>query len=339
MAHKLTEILQSPSPPFEKNGSSVAHRILECQNSLGECILYDDQRNQILWTDIYGKEFHTLDLTTGSHSFVTLPKMLCSFGLLHQGPGYLFGWEDGFQLFDPLTNTALSPLSRGEDVNPHKAPTRLNDGRCDPLGKRFICGGYYGDIEGMYMKVYKVERIPRQQQEEEEDDDDDESLLQLVHEPIVDEIQVTNSICWSPNGKIMYLADSPTRTIFQYDYDLENGNISNQRVFRKLDIGVPDGSCNDSEGNIWNAVWRGGDGQSFVQCSNPEGEVIYTVALPDNTSQLTCCCFGGPNLDVLFVSSANIHLDTQKEPFAGSVYAVKLGIKGRPETRFRISPS
>jgi L-arabinonolactonase len=182
----------------------------------------------------------------------------------------------------------------------------------------------------MQMKVYKVENFVNGQ------DENGVHVQHLTHEAIIDDIQVTNSICWSPDGKTMYLADSPTCTIFQHDYDVETGGISNKRIFRRLDVGVPDGSCNDSQGNVWNAVWRSGEGKSFVQCYNQDGDVIYTVELPDNTSQLTCCCFGGPNLDVLFVSSASINVDVEKEPFAGSLYAVKLGISGRRESRFHI---
>ena len=217
----------------------------------------------------------------------------------------------------------MSKYSVGEAVNPNQLPTRLNDGKCCPSGERFICGGYYGDIEGMYMKVYKVEA-----------ETDESGDISLKHEPVVEKIQVTNSMCWSPDRKTMYLADSPTATIFQHDYNMEKGELSNRRVLRKYNVGVPDGSCCDTEGNVWNAVWMDGERQSYVQCTNPEGEVIYTITLPDNSSQLTCCCFGGPDLDVLFISSANINIDMEKEPFAGSVYAVKLGVKGQIEPRF-----
>jgi len=273
-----------------------------------------------------GKKFHSLVLSSGAHSFEPLQKMLCAFGLREDGPGYIFAWEDGFQLYDATNGVALSKMSKGEDVNPNKLPTRLNDGRVDPTGKRFICGGYHGDIEGLYMKVYKVEMSSGEEE--------GELVLELAHEPVVDKIQVTNSICWSPDGKTQYLADSPTMTIFKHDYDQENGTLSNKQVLRKLDVGVPDGSCTDALGNVWNAVWRNGVGTSFLQCTDPSGELIYTVNVPDNNSQLTCCCFGGPDLDVLFVSSANINLDREKEPHAGCVYAVKLGVKGRPEKRF-----
>jgi len=136
------------------------------------------------------------------------------------------------------------------------------------------------------------------------------------------------------DGNTMYLADSPTSTIFKHDYDKERGSLSNRQVVRKLEVGVPDGSCVDSEGNIWNAVWRSGAGPSMVQCTDPStGGVIYTVKVPDATSCITCCCFGGPDLDVLFISTANIGLDREKEPNAGGVYALKLDVRGVPEKR------
>ncbi len=324
-AVKLQEILDTPAPSFKAGTSSIATRILDCHNILGECILYDEKTNAVLWEDIEGKQLHKLDLSTGEHAFHQYEKKLCAFALRNHGEdGYLFAWEDGFQLFDVENNKALSPMSDGEDVNPKKLPTRLNDGRVDPTGQRFICGGFYGDVEENYMKVFKCEMANSVDGE-----------LRLRHEPVVERIQVTNSICFSLDGDTMYLADSPTKTIFKHDYDQKEGVLSNRQVVRKYEVGVPDGSCTDAQGNIWNAVWRNGAGRSMVQCIEPSsGDVIHTVNLPDNTSQLTCCCFGGPDFDILFISSANINLSREKEPHAGSVYAVKVGVKGRPEKRF-----
>ncbi len=134
------------------------------------------------------------------------------------------------------------------------------------------------------------------------------------------------------------VCDACLRTVIvdSDDYNQKEGVLSNRRVVRKYDVGVPDGSCTDEHGNIWNAVWRNGEGRTMVQCMDPSnGRILHTVEIPDNTSQLTCCCFGGPDFDVLFISSAYIHLDREKEPHAGSVYAVKVGVKGRPEKRFR----
>lgn len=325
-SHNLEQILRSAAVQFERNGTVVAHRILDCHSTLGECILYDDISNQILWTDILGKTFNSLNLENGRHESYPLSKILGAFGMLSDcdlgSNAYLFAWEDGFQIFDVKKGLPLSPLSEGEDVNPIKLPSRLNDGRVDRTGRRFICGGFYGDIPGNYMKVFQVEL-------------DKKDTLTLKHSAIIEKIQVTNSICWSPDGGTLYLADSPTQVIRRFQYNQSDGTLSNEEVFRKLQVGVPDGSCVDVEGNLWNAVWRNGVGRSVVQCTDSRTkEVIYTVQMPDEISQITCVCFGGPDLDVLFISTAHINLDRSKEPHAGCLYAVKVGIKGLVEDRF-----
>lgn len=159
----------------------------------------------------------------------------------------------------------------------------------------------------------------------------------LYHEPIVENMEVTNSICWSLDGKTMYLADSPTNQIHSYDYDLEKGTIENKKLLHTKsdpEMGVPDGSCVDAEGYLWNAVWRSGAGPTMVQRIHPStGEVVFTVNMPDTTSQVTCCCFGGRHYDVLFITSASENRDANVEPNAGGLYAVKLPFKGKPETR------
>jgi len=172
---KLKEVFNSEPPAFVPKSSSTATRILDCHNILGECILFDDMKNEVVWEDIDGKQLHILNLSTGRHTFHQFEKMLCAFALRPQGEdGYLFAWEDGFQLYDAHNNKALSAMSEGEDVNPKGLPTRLNDGRVDPTGKRFICGGYYGDVEENYMKVFKCEISA------------DAAELKLKHEAVVE---------------------------------------------------------------------------------------------------------------------------------------------------------
>ena len=51
----------------------------------------------------------------------------------------------------------------------------------------------------------------------------------------------------------------------------------------------------------------------------------------------TCCCFGGAGFDTLYVTSAMQRLtpeDLAKQPLAGSVFAVRPGVRGLPEARF-----
>jgi len=60
---------------------------------------------------------------------------------------------------------------------------------------------------------------------------------------VADGIWIPNSIAWSPDWRTMYFADSHVRTIFAYDFDLDDGAIGNRRVFAECTHpGVPDGS-------------------------------------------------------------------------------------------------
>jgi L-arabinonolactonase len=312
LKEELALVLHGPS-------EVTARLICDIKCELGECCLYDDATNEILFSDILKRRLYKLCLNTSTLTFRDLPKMLGAFALLKKKEkGYLCAWEDGFEIYDPDSKTSLSSPSIGEDVNPHGLPTRLNDGRCDRSGKNFVCGGYYGDLEGIEMKVFRTFM------------DENGSLK---HHPLVESIRVTNSLCFSPDGKQMYLADSPTRTIFKYDY--EDGNISNKTEFHRCPVGVPDGSCIDADGYLWNAIWRDGEGPSFVVRLDPiTGKEVFRVNMPDNTSQVSCCCFGGPELNVLFITTARTKRhDT--ECMAGGLYAIKVPFSGLPESRFQ----
>eukprot|EP00814_Leptocylindrus_danicus_P011086 CAMPEP_0116011184 /NCGR_PEP_ID=MMETSP0321-20121206/4423_1 /TAXON_ID=163516 /ORGANISM="Leptocylindrus danicus var. danicus, Strain B650" /LENGTH=218 /DNA_ID=CAMNT_0003480381 /DNA_START=530 /DNA_END=1186 /DNA_ORIENTATION=+ len=216
-------------------------------------------------------------------------------------------------------------MSAGECVTPLGQPTRLNDGRCDRTGKRFVCGGFYGDVKGNAMKVFQCEYNGTNKQLS-------HCELDGVEMP---DLEVTNSTCFSPDGQIMYFTNSPKQVIYAYRYDPANGKCSEKKEVWKACVGVPDGSCVDADGFIWNAVWRDGYGPGMVNRIDPQsGEVVYTVHMPDGTSQVSCCCFGGHDLDILFISTASVGRYGEKEPNAGGVYAVKVPFVGLPESRF-----
>ena len=367
----------SPTVDVSKDTSATATLLLDTQSLLGEGIIYDDVKNEIVWCDILGKKFHKLDMKTGTHTSYQLPhRMIGSFGLLSTSTSttttkddneddkqkydgaYLVAWEDGFQIVNLTTMEELTPMSvgvnNGEVVNPIGLPTRLNDGRCDPTGKHYICGGYFGELDNVTMKVFSC------QWKDNNDDNDADATSKttktttnsktLIHEPILDNIKVTNSLCFSPDGNTMYFADSPTKEIVAYDYNLDNVDgqttttdlLSNKRLVHKVDLkdAVPDGSCVDSDGYIWNAIWWNGIQTSRVRRIDPNtGKVVFEVNMPDGTSRVSCCCFGGSNLDILFITTAAVGDDTdeKKEPHAGGIYAIKLaGVKGKLEYRFQV---
>jgi len=68
----------------------------------------------------------------------------------------------------------------------------------------------------------------------------------------------------------------------------------------------------------------------------PNGREDRTVLIP--TAQPSCVCFGGPDLDILCVTTARDGLDSAAlatEPNAGDVFLFRVDIKGMPECEYR----
>jgi sugar lactone lactonase YvrE len=145
---------------------------------------------------------------------------------------------------------------------------------------------------------------------------------------------VTNGIRWSNDNTSMYFVDSAARTIWSYDFDPAKGKPGQRRVFAQLSEaeGYPDGLCVDAEDHVWGAHWAG----ARITRYRPDGTIERTIEIP--APNVTCCCFGGANLDTLYVTTARIGLSDEQlvaAPLTGGVFAVTgLGVAGRASTRF-----
>jgi sugar lactone lactonase YvrE len=149
---------------------------------------------------------------------------------------------------------------------------------------------------------------------------------------MIEGVSIPNGISWTEDNKTMYFADSPTKSVFKYDYDLETGSISNRRVFFHVEDedGVPDGHVPDEEGCIWQAI----HGLGKVIRISPQGEAIAEVKLP--TRCVTCPGFVGEDL---FVTSAEEE-DPDRFPdstkYQGSIFRIHVGVKGRSPHKFKL---
>jgi sugar lactone lactonase YvrE len=130
------------------------------------------------------------------------------------------------------------------------------------------------------------------------------------------DLTISNGIGWSPDGKTMYLTDSGPGVIWQYDFDAQRGLIRNRRIFvGKADRrGVPDGLAVDAEGNVWSARW----GAGVVICYDAQGKQRALIELP--ALHTTSCCFGGADLDVLYITTARHGLQEPGE-LDGALFA------------------
>lgn len=95
---------------------------------------------------------------------------------------------------------------------------------------------------------------------------------------MVEGLTIPNGTSWSLDDKTMYFTDSGAQTIYAYDFDAATGNISNKRVFFRVEEEgcAPDGHAMDVEGNIWVAIWGGWK----VVRVNPEGKVTAEIKVP-----------------------------------------------------------
>lgn len=141
------------------------------------------------------------------------------------------------------------------------------------------------------------------------------------------DVRIANSIAFSPDGRRMYFADTPTKIIRAYDYDVDSSALSGERVFAALrGPGSPDGSTVDSDGCLWNAEWGGGRVVRYT----PHGLIDRIVELP--CAQV--------KLDRLFVTTARTALDSAtlaREPLAGALFAVEAGVRGLADTAFPVA--
>ena len=165
---------------------------------------------------------------------------------------------------------------------------------------------------------------------------DSGKLYRLDHDlsitSTINNLQITNSLCWSPNSHTLYHCDTPTREINSYAYDPDTGQLAMPDVFTKTESkSFPDGSTVDSQGYLWNAQWGG----SKVVRYSPNGTVDLVLDLP--VSQVSCVAFGGRELNLLLVTTANQGLTAEKhaeEPRAGNLFIYETDYMGLMESPF-----
>jgi len=152
-------------------------------------------------------------------------------------------------------------------------------------------------------------------------------------------VSVSNGLCWSLDNTKMYYIDSPLKEVYQYDFDVETGEISNRRViirFHDKKWGYPDGMTIDNEGMLWIACWEG----ACVTRWNPDtGEILSTIVVP--AYKVTCVTFGGEEGNTLYITTARINLSNEileRYPLSGSLFCIKNApYYGTPTHRAKIN--
>ncbi|HSW04405.1 MAG TPA: SMP-30/gluconolactonase/LRE family protein [Aquabacterium sp.] len=278
------------------------------RDRLGESPLWDPRDQSLYWVDSKAPQVRRLHPASGEVRSWPVPEDIGSIALTDSGR-LLMALASGFHLLD-LQSGETTPLVAVQHPKPQM---RLNDGRCDRQG-RFVAGSLVHGRTDPDGQIYRL---------------DAERRVDVLQSGIA----IANSICFSPAGDRMYFADSLSGIVQVCDYDGPSGRVGAARPFvdtRPHGSG-PDGATVDAEGGVWVALVLAGRIARF----RPDGSLDRLVDLP--VQYPTCPCFGGPALDVLYVTSISDsgHRLRSDAPDAGAVVEViGLKVSGLPEARF-----
>lgn len=281
--------------------------ILRVGNTLGEGILWDSRREVLWWTDIQERCLHRYEWASGALQILAAPERIGSFGLIAGSEELITAFASGIAVYDARRQT-LAWLARPEAP----AGVRFNDGRVDRRGRFWAGTMMEGETHSPVGCLYSI-------------DSTGEARCQLRG------VSISNGLCVSPDGRRLYFADSPTRTISVYELDEPEGVLGTRRTFAQTPEGaLPDGATVDVDGCVWSAHWGAGQVVRYT----PDGRIDRTIQVP--TLHCTCVCFAGPQLEVLCVTSAREGLEAQAlDAHAGDVFLYRTGTQGLPESEYR----
>jgi len=264
---------------------------------------WDETNKTLYWVDIDGKRVHIYDLTTKKDISIEVGQYVGSVVPRKSG-GAVVAMQYGIYFF----NTEDGKLTFISNPEKDKSMNRFNDGKCDAFG-RFLVGTMHFEEKEPTGALYCLEP--------------DHSIKTLLTD-----VTISNGIAWSPDNKIMYYIDSPTKHVDAFDYDIESGTIYNKRIVVRIpdNCGIPDGMTSDSEGMLWVAHWGGWQVSRWDPYTGKQIDKIHVPA-----KMVSSCVFGGTNLDELYITTARRGLNEKElrnQPNAGGIFKIKVGIKG-----------
>ncbi|MCW2937818.1 MAG: calcium-binding protein [Actinomycetia bacterium] len=270
---------------------------------LGEGPTWDPAASRLLWVDVLGCEVRAYDPATGTDALLTATEQHVGAAKPRTGGGLVVNLRDGIGLYEP--DGSFSWL-----VDLSSEGCRGNDAAIDAAGNLWAGTMRYDEAPGGGA-LYRI--TP-----------DGEVVT------VLDDVTVSNGTGWSPDGRLMYYVDSPTRLVDVFDTDPDTGLVTGRRTFVDLNSeapALPDGLTVDADGCVWVALWDGGSVRRYT----PDGALDRVIEFP--AIRTTACAFGGPDLRDLYVTSARVGLPPGS-PSAGSLFVIPDAGQGLPAYSF-----
>ncbi|WP_380879328.1 gluconolactonase [Sphingomonas sp. DBB INV C78] len=269
---------------------------------LGEGPLWSEAEQALYWVDILGQRLNRYHPASGAHRDWAMPDTIGWVIERQDGTGFVAGIGGKICLLS-LDPFAITPIAT---LQPNHPGNRLNDAKADAAGR--IWAGT------MPMAG----------------DQPSGSLFRLGWDMRVHEVDrgycIANGPAISLDGRWLFHTDSRLGHVYRFPVR-DDGSLGKRTLFIAFskDWGSPDGMTFDAEGGLWIAHW----GAARITCFDAVGVAQRHVDLP--ASQITSLCFGGRDLDRLYVTSAS---DGVTEPLAGQLFELDAGVRGLPAHRF-----
>ncbi|KAF7191139.1 putative sugar lactone lactonase YvrE [Pseudocercospora fuligena] len=289
---------------------------LALKGALLEGPAYNEASDELRWVDIIKRQVSFLKVSEGPQSLRTFTLENDTIGALwniqDEKDLLLAGAKYGLATFNSVTGE-LEYFHKYYETKEVGHRFRSNDGAIDARGRIFQ-GLLIDDQISTPSSDGKLICM-----------DLDGSIR-----TIVDKVTCPNGLGWNSTNTIMYWAESASGNLYAFDYDLETGTSSNQRVFFHLEPGtgeehntnVPDGLAVDVEDCVWLAVW--GSGQ--VLRISPEGKVVGRIEVP--TRFVTCPAFVGTELFITTAEERAKERYPESAEQGGNLFRCEVGVSG-----------
>lgn len=290
--------------------TQTARLLIDSKCELGEGPFWHPARQQLFWFDINEQTLFAAS-ADGEIKDSWLFNETVTAAAIVDDHTLVLASENGLIRFD----LAVGGMNRIVDIESDIPANRSNDCRVHPSGAFWIgtMVKEEGPKEGSVYH-YRSGALTR----------------------IIENVAIPNATCFSPDGRIAYWADTPSKKILKCATDPQTGlPIGDWELFADVSDhrGYPDGAVIDSEGYLWNARWGG----SCVVRHAPDGSVDRVIEVP--VSQVTCPAFGGKDLKTLFITTAAKTLSPEQlaqEKVAGGVFAIEVDVPGLPESKIQL---
>ncbi|MDD5028781.1 MAG: SMP-30/gluconolactonase/LRE family protein [Rhodoferax sp.] len=303
-------------------------------NTLGESPFWQPHEQTLYWLDIAGKQVLRANIYMGTVEVWDMPSAPGCMAPA-QGGGLVIALRHGV-FFAPEWGGELRLLTT-LDYDP--AQMRANDGKCDALGRFWV-----GTIDETRTRnnavLYCIDA---------RNASPGHAPQVVCKIPPTSGMTTANGLAFSPDNRTLYWADSPSHTVWAWDFDEASAGMTHQRVFAQFAPkpsnwqadpaapdnggygGRPDGAAVDIEGNYWVALY---EGRRVCQLA-PDGRLLASIAVPLQSP--TMPCFGGEDLKTLYLTSARHHSSAAEMvafPLSGQVLSLRVEVPGLPVNFF-----